>query len=436
MNTIKDERQKKLLLVLPLLAIPFATLFFWSLGGGKAARAQAATAQVQGLNMKLPGAKVKNDSAENKLGFYEQAEADSLKFKQLRKDDPYYKADTNKTSIKKDSLKGFDTGSVPKGDDGMIGRSFSTKGLSLSRANLAANEQQINQKLNEINRQISQPPAPVQSNANIQTNDNSNSAQLAALQAEIQKMNNTNATDPQMQQLSGMLDKIQEIQNPALVREKLKAQSEKERGTVLPVSSTGYAGDPSVMQSSTTGLDTASHPLSYPSGQNGFFGLEQDNVSQTGNAVSAVVHETQTLTAGSTIKLRLLQDIFINGMLIPKETFVFGTCAIQGERLIVDIKTIRFRNSVYPVSMQVFDQDGLSGIYVPGAISRDAAKEGTDQAIQSYDPMSYDPSLGAQAATAGITMAKGFFSKKVKLVKVTVKAGYEVLLLNGNQLNK
>jgi len=183
-------------------------------------------------------------------------------------------------------------------------------------------------------------------------------------------------------------------------------------------------------------LDTASHPLSYPSGQNGFFGLEQDNVSQTGNAVSAVVHETQTLTAGSTIKLRLLQDIFINGMLIPKETFVFGTCAIQGERLIVDIKTIRFRNSVYPVSMQVFDQDGLSGIYVPGAISRDAAKEGTDQAIQSYDPMSYDPSLGAQAATAGITMAKGFFSKKVKLVKVTVKAGYEVLLLNGNQLNK
>jgi len=86
--------------------------------------------------------------------------------------------------------------------------------------------------------------------------------------------------------------------------------------------------------------------------------------------------------------------------------------------------------------MKVFDQDGLSGIYVPGAIARDAAKEGTDQAIQGYDPLSYDPSLGAQAATAGLTMAKGFFSKKVKLVKVTVKAGYAVLLLNGNQLNK
>jgi len=57
-------------------------------------------------------------------------------------------------------------------------------------------------------------------------------------------------------------------------------------------------------------------------------------------------------------------------------------------------------------------------------------------AIQSYDPMSYDPSLGAQAATAGIAMAKGLFSKKVKLIKVTVKAGYSVLLLNANQLNK
>jgi conjugative transposon TraM protein len=415
-----------------IYTIPFATLFFWSLGGGKAARAQAATAQVQGLNMKLPGAKVKNDSAENKLGFYEQAEADSLKFKQLRKDDPYYKADTGKTLIKKDSLKGFDTGSVPKGDNSMIGRSFSTKGLSTSRANLASNEQQINQKLNEINRQISQPSTPVQPTENAQSNSG-NTAQLALMQAEIQRLGNANTPDPQMQQLSGMLDKIQEIQNPALVRQKLKAQSEKERGTVLPVSGTAAASDPSVMQGS---IDTPNHPVINAPVQNGFYGLDQDNVNQSGNAVSAVVHETQTLTAGSTIKLRLLQDIFVNGVLIPKETFLFGTCSIEGERLTVDIKTIRFRNSVFPVAMQVFDQDGLSGIYVPGAISRDAAKEGTDQAIQTYNPMSYDPSLGAQAATAGLTMAKGFLGKKVKLVKVTVKAGYEVLLLNGNQLNK
>jgi len=435
MNNIKDERQKKLLLILPLLAIPFATLFFWSLGGGKTAHAQAATATLQGLNMKLPGAKLKNDSSQNKLSFYEQAEKDSLKFKQLRKDDPYYKADSAKDIIKKDSLKHYDTGIVPKSDN-IIGRSFSTHSFSNSSASLAVNEQQINQKLAELNRQINQPPVPPKQQA-----DNSGSSgnsrpdtQFSQLQAAMQKMNNANAPDPQMQQLSGMLDKIQEIQNPGLVREKLKAQSEKERGTVLPVSSSVNTGDATIMNGNGDGSNL--FPFNNTMQQNGFYDLNQSNQEQDGNAIDAVVHETQTLTSGSTIKLRLLQDIFINGKLIPKETFVFGTCSVEGERLTVDIKTIRYHSSVFPVSMKVFDQDGLSGIYVPGAIARDAAKEGTDQAIQSYNPLSYDPSLGAQAATAGVTMAKGFFSKKVKLVKVTVKAGYAVLLLNGNQLNK
>jgi len=88
-------------------------MFFWALGGGKAAHAQEAATQVQGLNMQLPGAKLKNDSAENKLSFYEQAEADSLKFKQLRKDDPYYKADSLKDSVKKNTLNHYDTGIIP-----------------------------------------------------------------------------------------------------------------------------------------------------------------------------------------------------------------------------------------------------------------------------------------------------------------------------------
>ena len=43
--------------------------------------------------------------------------------------------------------------------------------------------------------------------------------------------------------------------------------------------------------------------------------------------------------------------------------------------------------------------------------------------------MSLDPTLTEQVASAGITAAKPF-SVKVKLVKVTVKAGYQVLLKN------
>jgi len=43
-----------------------------------------------------------------------------------------------------------------------------------------------------------------------------------------------------------------------------------------------------------------------------------------------------------------------------------------------------------------------------------------------------DPSLKAQAAAAGINATKNLLSKKARLVKVMVKAGYRVLLKDQN----
>jgi hypothetical protein len=46
---------------------------------------------------------------------------------------------------------------------------------------------------------------------------------------------------------------------------------------------------------------------------------------------------------------------------------------------------------------------------------------------------SLDPSLKAQATATGIGAIKSLISKKTKLVRVQVKAGYNVLLKNKNQ---
>lgn len=69
----------------------------------------------------------------------------------------------------------------------------------------------------------------------------------------------------------------------------------------------------------------------------------------------------------------------------------------------------------------------------PGAITRDVAKQSADRAAQQIDIATLNPSIGAQAANAGIEAAKTLFSRKVKLVKVTVKAGYQVLLRDEKQ---
>jgi conjugative transposon TraM protein len=154
------------------------------------------------------------------------------------------------------------------------------------------------------------------------------------------------------------------------------------------------------------------------------------------NAVEAIIHETQTIVNGSTVKFRLMNDIFINGIKIPKDSFLFGTASLKGERLTINISSIRYNNSLFPVDLSIYDMDGLIGIYIPGAINRDVAKASADRSMQTLGVASLDDSWGAQAAGAGIEAAKSLLSKKVKLVKVVVKAGYKVLLHDEKQKQK
>ena len=126
--------------------------------------------------------------------------------------------------------------------------------------------------------------------------------------------------------------------------------------------------------------------------------------------------------------MRLLNDIYINGSSIPKGNFVFGIAELKDERLEININSIRNSNSLFPVKLEVYDMDGLPGIYIPGAISRDVAKQSAENGLQLLDLTSMDPSLKAQATATGINTAKSLLSKKVKQVKVLVKAGYKVLL--------
>lgn len=167
---------------------------------------------------------------------------------------------------------------------------------------------------------------------------------------------------------------------------------------------------------------------------NGFFSLDDMTAAtDTQNAVQAVVHETQTIVDGSTVKLRLMNDVYINGIHIPKDNFLFGTASLNCERLNIRIGSIRYGNSLFPVELSVYDMDGLDGIYIPGAITRDVAKQSEDRSMQAIGMTSLDPSWQAQVAGAGIEAAKTLFSRKVKLVKVTVKAGYQVLLRDEKQ---
>ena len=89
MTSLKTKRQRKFFLILPLLVLPFLTLFFWALGGGKGEAATKAEKDDTGFDMQLPQPHFEQNKEENKLAYYLAADRDSEKLQEEIKSDPY-----------------------------------------------------------------------------------------------------------------------------------------------------------------------------------------------------------------------------------------------------------------------------------------------------------------------------------------------------------
>lgn len=398
-----EKRKRKSLLIMPLLVVPFLTLAFWALGGGKVSAVEEQVSK--GLNKDLPAANLKNEQGMDKLSYY----------------------DLSKEELVKDTASSLQTsfgGTIQKGTNinnlqdypvtPYYGQSFNDP-----------NEAKVYQKLNQLNQAMSQGSAKDYENNTATKNEDVK--KLERMIAQMQQQNIVPADDPETVQLNQMLDKVLDIQYPERVNEKLKTENKARLVQVMAVEKKA-SSDP------ITSFGDSDRNHSTTRSKSGFYSVTNDkNDQEQQNVISAVVHETQTLVSGSTIKLRLTEDIAINNIVIPKDNFLYGRVMLNGERLMIKLSGIRVKKSVLPVELSVIDIDGIDGIYIPGAIARDVAKESTDRAIQDVDFGSYSNSIGVQAAGAGLEAAKTLFSRKVKLIKVTVKAGYKLLLRDEKQ---
>jgi conjugative transposon TraM protein len=410
-------RKRKMMLVLPLLIIPFLTMAFWALGGGQAKNEIAGTKQ-EGLNLNLPDAKMKDDNLTDKLSFYDKADRDSARLEEWMRTDPYYKQAEDTSFLPVNELEVLTQNSASKYNQRLNSSPYETTSNNP--------EQKLMQKLALLQKEINkQPEASVNENpdATNYKQDEEFSGEVDRLENMLFTMNKTNTGDPEMQQLNGTLEKILDIQHPQRVREKLKEKSLQHKQVVYAVTTQPVLANVSLMDTNKIKTNTA----------NKFYDLEKDNsIAEEGLAIEAVVHGNQTLVNGAVIQLRLTTDIFINGALIPKGNPINGTAALNNERLEVEISSIRYKNTLFPVKLELYDMDGLPGIYIPGSISRDVAKNSADNSLQLMELTTLDPSLKAQAAAAGINTLKSLMSRKVKQVKVMVKEGYKVLLKDKN----
>lgn len=151
------------------------------------------------------------------------------------------------------------------------------------------------------------------------------------------------------------------------------------------------------------------------------------------NTIAACVQGDQTLTDGQTVKLRLLEPMRVSGRVIPRNTLLVGAARLQGERLGIGITSLEHGGSIIPVELEVYDSDGQAGIFIPGSMEIDAAKEiGANMGSSLGSSINISTDAGAQLASdlgrGAIQGISQYISKRMRTVKVHLKSGYKVLL--------
>ena len=151
------------------------------------------------------------------------------------------------------------------------------------------------------------------------------------------------------------------------------------------------------------------------------------------NTISAVVAGNQSVIDGESVKLRTTEPMWVGNRLIPRNTTIVGSARVQGERLEIEIASIECQGSIYDVELQVYDSDGQEGINIPNSMESDALHEiGANMGSTMGSSINISTNTGAQIASdVGRGLINGvsqYLTKKMRTVKVHLKAGYRVML--------
>lgn len=262
--------------------------------------------------------------------------------------------------------------------------------------------------------------------------ENTESSQVAELQARIDELEAQNAVAAQQPQQPDQMEMLersyqlaaQYMGNGNAVYQTPKQPEEKGKRNVQPVT-----------QVSRNVVSTLS------SAENGRgFNTSVGTKSVKGkNTIAAMVAGNQSVTDGQGVRLRLTEPMWIGSRLVPRNTTIVGTARLQGERLEISVSSVECEGSLYEVELMVYDTDGQEGINIPNSMESDALHEiGANMGSTMGSSINISTNTGAQIASdVGRGLINGvsqYLTKKMRTVKVHLKAGYRVMLHQSEDL--
>lgn len=170
-------------------------------------------------------------------------------------------------------------------------------------------------------------------------------------------------------------------------------------------------------------------------------GSTADNVDAP--LIRAMIDKTTKAHEGTRLRFKLLDDVSIHDVRLPKGTYLYGTVTGFGQqRVRAAITSILVGGKFLKVNLSVFDNDGMEGFYVPESAFRDFMKEAGASTVQQNISFESESGYGSGISGEAIALqalqnmynsATSAVSANIRKNKAKIKYNTIVYLINSDE---
>ena len=156
--------------------------------------------------------------------------------------------------------------------------------------------------------------------------------------------------------------------------------------------------------------------------------------------IKAIIDEDIKAVDGSRVRLRLLDDVQIGNLFMPKGSYIYAIMSgFSSQRVKGTVKSVLLYDEIIKVNLSLYDTDGLEGLYVPSSSFRETARDvasgavGSSMSINNGSSSNALSQWGIQAVQNAYQRTTSAVGKVIRKNSAHIKYGTFVYLVNGNQ---
>lgn len=153
--------------------------------------------------------------------------------------------------------------------------------------------------------------------------------------------------------------------------------------------------------------------------------------------IKAVIDENIKGYLGSRIRIRLLEDIYVGNLQIEKGNYLYALISgFSLQRVNLNIVSVMYQNEILPINLDIYDVDGMEGLYVPASAFREMTRTMGQNIVQGSNTNSANADFFTNALTSVFQSSSQTVAALIRKNKVRVKYNSHVYLVDNKELQK